>query len=110
MTLIYFILTYIAVTIGTRFTSLSEYQWFRDLESKLLYKYPNRTKLINDFFSFKLFHCNPCQSFWLSYPIFSLFYNEQMTLVLAILLYLFKQSEKQNGTDNNTDDTNNIED
>jgi hypothetical protein len=101
MTLPIFILTYIAVTIGSRYTALDQYQWFRRLELWLLFKYPAREKLITDIFSFKLFHCTPCQSFWLSVPIFSYFFTEPTSIIFALLTYLIKIQD--DGAINNKD-------
>lgn len=104
MTLLVFIATYCAVTLVSKYTALGEYRWFNNLEQWLIYKFPNRERLISDFFSFKLFHCTPCQSFWLSVPIFSYFFTEPINVILALLLYLLKQSNsKEDGITNNED-------
>ena len=104
MTLLVFITTYVVVTIASRFTALGEYRWFNELEQWLTYKFPKRERLIRDFFSFKLFHCIPCQSFWLSVPIFSYFFDEPISIILALLLYLLKHSnDTNNGITNNED-------
>jgi len=101
MTLLIFILTYIVVTIGTRYTALAEYQWFANLQNWLLFKYPAKEKLITDIFAFKLFHCTPCQSFWFSIPMFTYFFDEPTNIILALLIYLTKITE--NGITNNED-------
>lgn len=104
MTLLIFLATYCVVTLGSRFTALGEYRWFNNLEQWLLYKYPKREQLIRAFFSFKLFHCTPCRSFWLSIPIFSYFFVEPINIILALLLYLLKQTNNtENGITNNED-------
>ena len=106
MTLLIFILTYIAVTIVAKYTALGEYLWFNDLESRLVHRFPTREKLIRDVFAFKLFHCSPCQSFWLSVPVFTYFFEDPISIVLALLLYLLKHSndKQEDGTNDNNED------
>lgn len=98
MTLFIFVLTYLVATFVTRFTALGEYRWFNELESRLIYKYPSREEKIRNLFSFKLFHCTACHSFWISIPIYSIFYSDPINIIFALLTYLLIKTE--NGTTN----------
>lgn len=93
MTLIIFVLTYVAVAFASKYTALGEYRWFNDLEARLVYKYPQCEEKLRMFFSFKLFHCTPCQSFWLSLPIFTFFFADPINIILSLLLYLLKTTQ-----------------
>lgn len=52
---------------------LGQYQWFSNLEDKMCEKFPKRQTLINKIFSFKLFWCNACLTFWTSLLMLSSF-------------------------------------
>lgn len=107
MILLSFISIYFISNSLSKYTTLSNYQWFWNLKDYLLYKYQSgrlSTKLINlieTIFCNKIFFCRNCNAFWIGFIIYNLIslttlISSETCLILSLLNYLMQVDQSIN--------------
>lgn len=92
---------YVVASVAAKYSMLGRYSWFSNLEDALMRRFPSKEIMIAKVFSFKLWHCETCLSFWISLILMSIL---SVTLVgeidfidvlsTSFIVYLFKQTRE----------------
>lgn len=98
MILLSFICIYFISNSLSKYTTLSNYQWFWNLKDYLLYKYQSSKRIINlieTIFCNKIFFCRNCNAFWIGFITYSLIslttlISSETTVILSLLNYLMQ--------------------
>jgi len=99
---LFFATLYVVASQVAKYATLGRYAWFSNLEDALIQRFPKRESLINKVFSFKLFYCETCMSFWasmISLSFVSLWVPELNfidVLQTSFIVYLYKMVRSAN--------------
>lgn len=94
-TLLIFMTIYLIASYLSKYTLLSNYEWYNDLSIKL-YEYSGKYKaLLQRLYYFKLFTCQSCNVFWIALAIsFAISFGVVYPFVeLSLITFLLHKSE-----------------